>query len=834
MKKVYYQLTFLTIFCLLLISGTTLEGQNLLGNPSFETGELAPWTEGNGNTVNIIEDAADGTYAAQGNIEQIIDLVAGQAYVWTAQVKCIADCDKNVWIGRKDLAPGGGVVNFNFTDLNEYGEAKVEFVAENSGPHRFWVWGQGDALGYVSDNHVLLTAREYALQNSLLGNPSFETGELAPWTEGNGNTVNIIEDAPDGMFAAQGNIEQIIDLKEGQAYRWTAQARCLDGCDKDMWIGRKDLAPGGGVVNFNFKEFSEWGEATVEFVAENEGPHRFWVWGVGDPLSYASDFHILLEIDSITPPEPEPVDTMGGEGVGDNLLLNPSFETGELTPWAAGNNSTVNLISDATDGETAAQGNIEQIVNLTAGQSYVWTTDVKCLGGCDNGMFIGVRDLVENALVKNFNFSGFTEYMEAKIEFTATSTGEHRFFVFGVGDADYVSDNHVLQTLEGTVEEEPELEIGPVGDNILLNPDFESGELAPWTPGGSDNAMIETEDVANGDFAMRGHIEQIVSLEAGQNYVYSAQAKCVSGCVDNNMWIGRRDLAEGGAVVNFSFKEFSDYMEAKFEFEAESTGEYRFFVFGQGDANYITDNHQLFRLDTIVPEPIDSSNLIVNNLLINPDFEGETLSPWNDNTTNTAMLDTADVQNGNQAARGHLEQIVSLEQGESYVWTAQVKCADGCENNMWIGIRDLVAGALVTNFNFKDFNEYAEAKIEFTSNSTGDHRFFVFGQNDANYLSDNHVLVKVGDEFTSSTYETGTDAEKIEITNYNHGLMVNVDQTLENGYIFAHDLAGRTVYNSPVNGQLFIDKSNFNTTGIYIISVRAGNAIKTQKVFMKN
>ena len=831
MKKIYYQLIFLTSFCLLAISGTTLYGQNLLGNPSFETGELAPWTAGNGNTVNIVEDAADGTFAAQGNIEQIIDLVAGQAYVWTAQVKCLADCDKNMWIGRKDLAPDGGVVNFNFKDFSEYGEAKVEFVAENSGPHRFWVWGQGDPQGYISDNHVLLTAREYALQNSLLGNPSFETGELAPWTEGNSNTVNLIEDAPDGMFAAQGNIEQIIDLKAGQAYSWTAQAKCLSGCDKDMWIGRKDLAPGGGVVNFNFKEFSEYGEAKVEFVAENSGPHRFWVWGVGDPLSYASDFHILLEVDSITPPEPEPVDTLGGEGTGANLLLNPSFETGELTPWTAGNNATVNLISDATDGEVAAQGNIEQIVSLEAGQSYVWTADVKCLSGCEAGMFIGIRDLVENALVKNFKFSAFTEYMQAKIEFTATSTGNHRFFVFGVGDADYVSDNHVLQTLDGTVEEEEEPTFGPIGDNLLINPNFETGDLAPWNE--NTEPTLETADVQDGDFAARGHLEQIVTLEAGESYVWTAQVKCVGGC-SNGMWIGIRDLVASALVTNFRFSDFSDYTEAKIEFEAENSGEYRFFVFGQNDADYLSDNHQLFKIGLIEPEPIDSSNLIVNNLLINPDFEGESLAPWNDGTDNTAMIDTEDVQNGNQAARGHLEQIVALEEGESYVWTAQVKCAGGCENNMWIGIRDLVAGALVTNFNFKDFSEYAEAKIEFTSNSTGDHRFFVFGQNDANYLSDNHVLVKVGDEFTSSTYELGTDAEKIEIINYNHGLMVNIDQTLDNGHIFAHDLAGRAVYNSPVNGQLFIDKSNFNATGIYIISVRAGNAIKTQKVFIKD
>ena len=830
MKKIYNQLIFLTSFFLLTISGTTLYGQtNLLGNPGFETGELAPWTAGNGNTVNIIGDAPEGEFAAQGNIEQIIDLVAGQAYVWTAQVKCLSGCDKNMWIGRKDLAPDGAVVNFNFQSFSEFGEAKIEFVAENSGPHRFWVWGQGEPLSYVSDNHVLLTAREYGLQNSLLGNPSFETGELAPWTEGNGNTVNIIGDAPDGEFAAQGNIEQIIDLKEGQAYRWTAQAKCLSGCDKDMWIGRKDLAPGGGVVNFNFKEFSEWGEASVEFVAENSGPHRFWVWGVGDPLSYASDFHILLEVDEITPVEPEPVDTTGGEGFGDNLLINPSFETGELTPWTAGNNSTVNLISDATDGVVAAQGNIEQIVTLEAGQSYVWTTDVKCLGGCDNGMFIGVRDLVENALVKNFNFKEFGEYGEAKILFTATSTGEHRFFVFGVADADYVSDNHVLQKSNDGGTDEPEVEIGPIGDNLFINPNFETGDLAPWNE--STTPALETEDTQDGDFAARGHLEQIVSLEAGESYVWTAQVKCAGGC-GNNMWIGIRDLVAGALVTNFNFATFSDYMEAKIEFTANSTGDHRFFVFGQNDADYLSDNHILKKIGVIQPVELGP---VGDNLIINPSFETGTLDPWiagNGNTVN--LIDGA--QEGDFAAQGNVEQIVNLEEGVSYVWTTQVKCLAGCDLNMWIGIRDLVGEALVTNFRFSDFSEFTEVKIEFTAVSTGEHRFWVWGVDGTDYVSDNHVLRRIGviEGETTSTYEIGEDTNKIEIINYNYGLMINVDQELDNAHIFAHDLAGRMVFNRPVNGQLFIDKSNFNATGIYIISVRAGNAIKTQKVFMKH
>ena len=818
-------MVFLTSCLLLSCMGTTLYGQNLLGNPGFESGVLAPWTAGNGNTVNIIGDAPEGEFAAQGNIEQIIDLVAGQAYVWTAQVKCLSGCDKNMWIGRKDLAPDGAVVNFNFKDFSEWGEAKVEFVAENSGPHRFWVWGQGEPLSYVSDNHVLLTAQEYGIQNSLLANPSFETGELAPWTEGNGNTVNIIEDGADGNFAAQGNIEQIIDLVAGQAYVWTAQVKCLSGCDKNMWIGRKDLAPDGAVVNFNFKDFSEWGEAKVEFVAENSGPHRFWVWGQGEPLSYVSDAHILLEVDEIAEPEPEPEPE--GEGFGDNLLINPSFETGALDPWTAGNDNIVNLISDATDGEVAAQGNIEQIVNLEAGQSYIWTADVKCLGACDNGMFIGVRDLVAGELVKNFNFKEFGEYGEAKIIFTANSTGEHRFFVFGVGDADYVSDNHVLQKSNVSGTDEPGVEMGPIGDNLLINPGFETGVLDPWIQEG----VVVGEGAQEGTYAAIGNIEQIVNLEAGESYVWTAQVKCLGGC-DKNMWIGIKDLVADALVTNFRFSDFSEYGEAKIEFTATSTGEHRFWVWGVNETEYISDNHVLKKIGVIQPVEMGP---VGDNLIINPSFETGVLDPWiagNGNTVN--LIDGA--QEGNLAAQGNVEQIVNLEEGVSYVWTTQVKCLAGCDMNMWVGIRDLVGEALVTNFRFSDFSEYTEVKIEFTAVSTGEHRFWVWGVDGTDYVSDNHVLRRIGviEGETTSTYEIGVEADKIKILNNQEGLMVSLlDPAIKNAHVYVHDFAARRVYESALNGQMLVSKSHFKATGLYIISVRAGNGMKTQKVFIK-
>ncbi len=149
MKKIY---AFYTA-CLVVLFSFSLTGQNLLINPSFESGILAPWTPGNNNVVTIVADAQSGDFAANGNIEQIVKMEAGKNYTYSCYVKTSTP-DINVWIGVKDLVGDALVKNFKF-DWTDYGLATIDFEAPSSGDHRFWVWGQGDA-DYTSDNFVLL------------------------------------------------------------------------------------------------------------------------------------------------------------------------------------------------------------------------------------------------------------------------------------------------------------------------------------------------------------------------------------------------------------------------------------------------------------------------------------------------------------------------------------------------------------------------------------------------------------------------------------------------------------------------------------------------------
>lgn len=147
-KKVFAFIMWMTIF-----GGMSLMGQNLITNPGFETGELAPWFGDNNNTVTIVTDAFSGEYAAVGNAAQNVDLMAGVQYTVTCNTKIIsATPEQRVWIGVRDSE--GLVLNAEMFET-DWQEMTMTFTPDETGAHKFWIWGQGDS-SYASDNWVLL------------------------------------------------------------------------------------------------------------------------------------------------------------------------------------------------------------------------------------------------------------------------------------------------------------------------------------------------------------------------------------------------------------------------------------------------------------------------------------------------------------------------------------------------------------------------------------------------------------------------------------------------------------------------------------------------------
>ncbi len=152
MKKIYNLVTVLfTLGCLMFAS--SMMGQNLLGNPGFETGELAPWFGDNNNIVNIVTDAAVGEYAAEGNAAQNVDLEEGVEYELRCKAKIISvGADEKVWIGVR--GPTALVKNSQIFEM-DWEDMSIDFAAPETGTHKIWIWGQGTS-SYASDGWTLV------------------------------------------------------------------------------------------------------------------------------------------------------------------------------------------------------------------------------------------------------------------------------------------------------------------------------------------------------------------------------------------------------------------------------------------------------------------------------------------------------------------------------------------------------------------------------------------------------------------------------------------------------------------------------------------------------
>ena len=223
-----------------------------------------------------------------------------------------------------------------------------------------------------------------------------------------------------------------------------------------------------------------------------------------------------------------------------------------------------------------------------------------------------------------------------------------------------------------------------------------------------------------------------------------------------------------------------------------------------------------------------TASLTAQNLLINPSFETGEIVPWTFGNGDTTVMLLEDATQGMYGCRGNIEQLVQVTAGVTYTYSADVKCLAGCGENMWIGIKDVTGDAFVANSSFTDVVAYEERTITFTAGTTGTHRFWVFGQGDADYISDNFLLLAEG---TTDVTEVEAELNKIEITNNAEGVMVSIDESINDATIEIYNIAGQEIYRGQaLNGTTLINKSEFSTTGIYVVSVRTDKALKSEKV----
>ena len=235
-----------------------------------------------------------------------------------------------------------------------------------------------------------------------------------------------------------------------------------------------------------------------------------------------------------------------------------------------------------------------------------------------------------------------------------------------------------------------------------------------------------------------------------------------------------------------------------------------------------------FKVLLICAVAFSATNLMGQNLLINPSFESGVVAPWE--VADDAFLVDTDAQHGTYALDGNIEQYIDLEANTEYTYTIYVKNLTP-DLNVWAGIKNIVDGLPAVNYKITS-SDYELATITMTSQSAGSYRFWVWGVGGTHYISDNALLLKEG---TTSTSEADLKAEKINISNSADGILVDIDTEINSGTISLFDLSGRQIHSQKANqGETFIDTRSFNITGMYLVTVQADRAIKTERIVIAN
>ena len=132
---------------------------------------------------------------------------------------------------------------------------------------------------------------------------------------------------------------------------------------------------------------------------------------------------------------------------GQNLLMNPGFETGEFDPWFDDNGNGINISTDAAVGEFAAVGNVAQFVNLDEGVEYELRCKAKIISaGAGERVWVGVTP--SSGFLTNFEIFSM-DWEDVAIDFTAPESGDTKFWIWGQGSSSYATDAWTL-VVKGT------------------------------------------------------------------------------------------------------------------------------------------------------------------------------------------------------------------------------------------------------------------------------------------------------------------------------------------------------------------------------------------------
>ncbi len=223
------------------------------------------------------------------------------------------------------------------------------------------------------------------------------------------------------------------------------------------------------------------------------------------------------------------------------------------------------------------------------------------------------------------------------------------------------------------------------------------------------------------------------------------------------------------------------------------------------------------------------SSLMGQNLLTNAGFETGNLDPWFGDNGNTVTIVQDTSAEGSYAAMGNAAQNVELTDGVNYELRCKAKIlAAASDERVWIGVRG--PSGLVQNSEMFS-NDWEDMAIDFTAPETGTFKIWVWGTGQSSYMSDAWTLVVEGT--TATNINDQTAREKIQILKLTDGISVNVEDHYVDAKIVVYGVDGRVVVNQ-VSSQpvTLIEKHQFPSNGVYVVSVSAGDLHRTEKVLM--
>ena len=569
---------------------------------------------------------------------------------------------------------------------------------------------------------ALLTAN--AAGENVVANGGFEDGK-DKWTFNSG-TSEIVEDAHGGNKAlsltnpglwSEGAIQTIpVDANSEYTITWYSKRVSgagvfnlyvmnangyanLESISGENWMNKS--ASAGWVKNEYVVKSGSATSIILKFSTEASNPGTILL----DDISVVK----VGGGNSDTPDEPD----------NGNLLKNGNFDNGELAPWDNlwGNNE-VSFV-DGREGGKAIKvisgqwTHVRQKVTVEKNTDYVITGWHKNT----NNIALLVKDGNDTKNIKQETMNSGSTWTKITLEFNSGNYDSVYVSIMGnEGGGQGTYDDFVMTKVGGDQPDTPDEPDEPT-DSLLVNGDFETGEIAPW-----DNLWGSNEvsfvDGRNGGKAMKvisgqwTHVRQKVSVEKNTDYVITGWHKNT-----NNIALLVKDGNDSTNIKQDTMNSGDTWTKITLEFNSGNYDSVYVSIMGnEGGGQGIYDDFSMVKKGSEPDQP-DTPDEPTSGLQ-NGNFETGDLTGWSAWQDTEVSKDAK--KNGQYGVTlkgdggwgGLLDQTFTVTKGKEYTLSFWYKAKTGGANFV---VKE--NGGSIASY-WGNAREWTQFTLEFTASST--------------------------------------------------------------------------------------------------------------------